>query len=56
MKVDFNNLRAQAAYALDNLTKSLNEGFLKNEEGALTYETLYMQDSNGQPTVTKYLT
>ncbi len=48
MKVDFNNLRAQAAYALDNLTKSLNECFLKNEDGALTYETLYMQDSNGK--------
>ena len=35
MKVNFNNLRAQAAYALDNLTRELNAGILKQPEHVL---------------------
>lgn len=35
MKVDFNNMRCQAAYALDDLTKKLNAGILKNPESVL---------------------
>ena len=42
MKVNFNNLRTQAAYALDNLTKELNAGILKQSEH------VYEEDENGQ--------
>ena len=42
MKVDFNNLRAQAAYALDNLTKELNAGILKHNE------VVFEEDKNGK--------
>lgn len=35
MNVNFNNLRAQAAYALDRLTKTLNYGLLEENEYAI---------------------
>ncbi len=34
MKVDFNNLRAQAAFALDDLTKELNNSIMPEMEYA----------------------
>lgn len=35
MNVNFNNLRAQAAYALDRLTKTLNNAILEENEYAI---------------------
>lgn len=32
MKVDFNNLRKQTAFALDNVTKVLNRGIMPANE------------------------
>ncbi len=32
MNIDFNNVRKRAAYALDDLTKKLNRGILKERE------------------------
>lgn len=34
MKVDFNNLRLQIAFSLDNVIKTLNEGILPEKEFA----------------------
>lgn len=48
MEVNFNNLRTQAAYALDNLTKGLNEGLLKNSDGSLVTEHVFFEDENGK--------
>lgn len=35
MNVDFNNLRKQAAYSLDDLTRKLNDAILKNSQYAI---------------------
>lgn len=42
MNVDLNNVRKRAAYALDDLTKKLNSGILKEKEGVLE------EDENGK--------
>jgi hypothetical protein len=46
MKINFNNVRAQAAYALDKLTQRLNAGLLKDAEGKLVteYATIPLKD------------
>ncbi len=48
MNVNFNNLRAQAAYALDNLTSKLNDGLLKESDGSPKYEISDQKDSHGK--------
>ncbi len=48
MKVDFNNLRAQAAFALDNLTAELNAGILKEQDGTPKFEISNQTDENGK--------
>ncbi len=48
MEVDFNNLRAQAAFALDNLTEELNAGLLKEQDGTPKFEISNQTDENGK--------
>lgn len=44
MNINFNNLRKQTAYALDNVIKTLNAGILPQEEMVM------VTDANGKTT------
>lgn len=46
MNVDFNNLRKQAAYSLDRLTRKLNDAIILNNQYAVPNGTFHGQEMN----------